>query len=133
IAEAWYRLPNPADGAEAFTLAAARPQWRMAHPRAGELVLVAKPNHAFSDPFAPAAAGLLGQHGAPAQADIPIVVTGGTTVRPATTCDDPSTSAANPDMGARVAWLLDLRRPRRIDGTAVPRDLAGRVLREAFE
>jgi hypothetical protein len=134
IAEAWYRLPNDADGGEAFTLASTHPDWRMNHPRAGDLVLVAKPQHHFNDPFRPHAAAYRGMHGAPQQARIPLLVTGGHPLVRSQVLGPgaPISTPANPDIGVTAAWLLDVRMPRTTSGKPVPADLAGRVLREAF-
>lgn len=134
VAEAWYREPNARDGGDAFTLASARPEWRLAHPRAGDLVVVARPGHHFVDPFSAAGAGLLGNHGGPEQTTIPILVAGGDPrIRAqvvAPSGDVPQ--AANPDIGATVAWLLDVPMPRTVGGAAVRPAFAGRVLHEAF-
>jgi arylsulfatase A-like enzyme len=134
IAEAWYRRPNAADGGEQFTEARARPEWRMDHARGGDLVLVAKRGFTFSDPYSPSTAAMVGMHGGPETMRIPIVVTGGwprlKNGRAADGGDQPT--AANPDIGATALWLLGVRAPRLLRGGAVPPDLAGRVLREAF-
>jgi len=134
IAEAWYRLPNPTDGGDATTLARAHPDWHLDQPQAGDLLLVARPHCQFSDPFDPASAALLGNHGGPGQQDIPLIVTGGdprirAQVIPAVSSNTPATTA---DIGATVLWLLNLRPTRTISGAPVPEALAGRVLREAF-
>jgi len=134
IAEAWYRLPNPADGGDANTLARVHPDWRLAHPLAGELVLVAAPNCFFADPFSPHLGGLAGEHGGPGQRAIAILVTGGDPrLRPAASGDTTGRTAANPDLGQTAAWLLGVRQPRFVNGGAVEEHLRGRVLREAFE
>jgi arylsulfatase A-like enzyme len=134
IAEAWYRLPNPADGGDAYTLSHVHPDWRLAHPRAGELVLVALPHCFFADPYTPHLGGLAGDHGGPAQREITILVTGGDPrlrrAPPEPTDDRP---AANPDLGQTAAWLLGVRPPRYENGRPVSDELRGRVLREAFE
>jgi type I phosphodiesterase/nucleotide pyrophosphatase len=135
IAEAWYRLPNPADGDDAFTLDHVHPDWRLTHPRVGELILVAQPHYSFGDPYTPHILGLAGDHGAPGQSHIPILITGGDK-RIRTQTVDPEGSipqAANPDIGATAAWLLGVRMPRTLAGKPVPPALAGRVLREAFQ
>src|SRR5262249_42505881 len=105
IAEAWYRLPNPADGDDAFTLEHAHPGWRLAHPRVGELVLVAQPHFTFSDPYSPHILGLVGDHGGPGQSHIPILITGGDPRIRSQTVDPagPIVQAANPDIGATAA------------------------------
>ena len=41
VIEAWYRLPNAADGGTAHTLGAARPEWGLDDARAGDLVIAA--------------------------------------------------------------------------------------------
>ena len=134
IAEAWYRVPNPSDGGDVTTLARAHPDWRLDHPQAGDLVLVARRHCHFGDPFEPATAGLLGNHGGPEQEAIPLVISGGDPrIRAQTIAVDPSgVPATNADIGATVLWLLHLRPTRMITGAPVPEALAGRVLREAF-
>jgi hypothetical protein len=134
IAEAWYRLPNPADGGERYTVARAHPEWHADHPRMGELVLVARPGYAFVDPFSAHAAGLSGMHGGPDTMHIPIIVTGGDPRLRAQVVpvDGPIPQASNPDVGATAAALLGVRRTRLVNGGAIPAELAGRVLREAF-
>ena len=134
IAEAWYRLPNPADGGDANMLARVHPDWRLAHPLAGELVLVAAPNYFFADPFSPHLGGLAGEHGGPGQRAIAILVTGGDPrLRPATRGETNDRTAANPDLGQTAAWVLGVRPPRFVSGGAVEERLRGRILREAFE
>ena len=133
IAEAWYRLPNPSDGGDANTLAHAHPEWHLEHPRAGELILRAKPNYHFGDPFSPHLGGIEGNHGGPDEAHIPIIVTGGDPrIRSQVVEGNATTTAANPDLGATAAWLLGVRMPRMVSGQEVPKELAGRVLHEAF-
>jgi hypothetical protein len=135
VIEAWYRVPNPADGGDQTTLRHAHPDWRLDHPRVGDLILVAAPGHHFIDPFSNWAAAMSGTHGGPDVQRIPIVITGG---HPRLArggrieADGGARSAANPDLGATAAWLLDLPRPRTIGGKAVPPASQGRVLREAF-
>ena len=134
IAEAWYRIPNPADGGDATTLATVHPDWRMDNPRLGEIVLVAKPHHQFVDPFSTRLASFVGMHGGPDTARIPVILTGGwprLRTREVTEADGVA-PAANPDLGVTAAWLLGVRAPRLIHGAPVPLLLAGRVLREAF-
>jgi hypothetical protein len=134
IDEAWYRLPNPADGGDAHLLERAHPDWRMGHPRAGELLLLARPGHYFADPFSPSTTPIRGNHGGPDTARIPILLTGGHpwlrahVVAPG----GPVAQAENPDLGVTAAWLLGVRAPRTLEGKPVPRALAGRVLAEAF-
>jgi hypothetical protein len=135
IAEAWYRLPNTEDGGDTYTLSRAHPDWRLDNPRAGELVLVAVPHCFFADPFSPHLGGLAGEHGGPAQRTIAILLTGGDPrLRLAAAFHEADhRAAANPDLGQTAAWLLGVRSTRFVRGGAVPDDLRGRVLREAFE
>ena len=134
IAEAWYRLPNAADGGAETTVGHAHPEWHLDDPQAGDLVLVARPHCDFGDPFDPATAGLLGNHGGPDTENIPIVVSGGDPrVRSQIiSADAAAVPATNPDIGATALWLLNLRPTRLLSGAPVPEALAGRVLREAF-
>jgi predicted AlkP superfamily pyrophosphatase or phosphodiesterase len=134
VAEAWYRLPNPADFGNDATLAHAHPDWHLDDPQAGELVLVARPHCHFGDPFDPSTAGLLGNHGGAETQDIPLIIAGGDPrVRAQIIAGDARTPpVTNPDIGATVLWLLDLRPTRTLSGAPVPDALAGHVLREAF-
>ena len=133
ITAAWYRLPNPADGGDAFTVSQVHPEWRLAHPRAGELFVVANANYKFVDPST--SLQLVGDHGGPEQSYIPILIAGGDPRirKQVLSSGGAFPPAENPDLGATVAWLLGVRMPRMIGGAAVPQQLAGRVLREAFE
>jgi len=135
VAEALYRLPNPVDGGSATTVTTVHPDWRFEHPQVGELVVVAQPNCQFGDPFEPSTAGVLGNHGGAEQRAIPMIVAGGDPRVRAQVIDsagDATPAAANPDIGATVLWLLDLRAPRTVSHEPVPAPFAGRVLREAF-
>jgi len=133
ITEAWYRLPNPLDGGDAFTVSRAHPEWRLAHPRAGELFVVANPNYKFVDPST--SLQLIGDHGGPEQSYVPIFVAGGEPRirKQVLSSGGALPPAENPDLGATAAWLLGVRMPRMIGGAEIPQQLAGRVLREAFE
>jgi hypothetical protein len=134
IAEAWYRLPNPADGGDAATVARAHPDWHLDLPQAGDLLLIAHAHCQFDDPFEPAVAGLLANHGGAETQDIPLIISGGDPrIRAQIIAADPAAApATNPDIGATALWLLDLRPVRMISGAPVPDALAGRVLHEAF-
>ncbi len=131
IEEALYRQPNPTDGGAEHTLANAHPDWRFAHPRSGELVLVAKTGYFFNDPYTPSAGGMRGSHGGPGQITIPIVITGGYEKIRGQVVEG-ETQAENPDLGATAAWLLGIRQPARVTGEAVSAKGRGRVLSEAF-
>src|SRR5262249_4603574 len=125
-----------ADGDDAFTVDRAHPAWRLTHPHAGELILVARPNCFFADPFSPRLGGIAGDHGGPQQSTISMLITGGDTHlrrRPDGAGPEPSPPAGNADIGVTAAWILGVRRPRRVDGHAVSPELSGRPLREAFE
>jgi arylsulfatase A-like enzyme len=105
--------------------------WRLGHPRAGDLILVAKPGYHFVDPFSRRMAGLAGNHGGPNERAIPIVVAGG---HPALRAGAAQVAghAENPDIGRTVLQLLRLRGPNGRDGKPVPDGLSGRVLSEAL-
>ena len=131
IEEALYRLAHPQDGGEKYCLDTVHPDWRLSHPRAGELILIARPGHHFNDPFSPRAAGLRGNHGSPHERHIPIVITGGYPKLKAQIVQA-GEQAENPDLGLTALWLLGLREPRYVNGKPVPEVLQGRVLSEAF-
>jgi hypothetical protein len=118
-------------GIGAPTLAEAHAEWRLDHPRAGELLVLARPGHHFADPFRARAVALRGQHGSPAEQPIPILVTGGYPLLRAH--DQPTRAGAdNADLGATVLSLLGLGEPRFVGGEPIPRRLTGRMLSEAF-
>jgi arylsulfatase A-like enzyme len=107
-------------------LASAHPDWHLDHQRTGELLLVAAPGYEFVDPFDPVDAGLLGNHGGPAERSVPLVVAGGYTgLRHA----PPGTPGpALVDVAPTIAALLGLRLPRRLDGAPLAAELAGHPL-----
>ena len=116
-------------------MARAHPDWHLDHPQAGELVLIARAHCHFGDPFEPATAGLLANHGSAETQDIPLIISGGDPRIRAQIIAANSAAAApatNPDIGATVLWLLGLRPTHMLSGAPVPELLAGRVLREAF-
>lgn len=118
VAEAYYVRPNPVDGGDRFTLARARPEWHLDHPRAGDLVVVAERGHAFAEPT-PLHNPLQGNHGHPPTLRSLGVITGGWPgLRPGR-----GGSMTNADVAPTVAWLLRL---------PPPAQATGRVLREAF-
>jgi hypothetical protein len=127
VAEVISRFP----GIGVATLAEAHPEWRLDHPRSGELLVVARSGHHFVDPFRASVAAYLGQHGSPAEQPIPILVTGGYPLL--RRHDRPVLARAdNADLGATVLELLGLGRPRFVGGEPIPRRLTGRVLSEVF-
>ena len=75
------------------------------------------------DPFDPAEASLLGNHGGPGELTVPLVVSGGYAgLRPA------RPGAPVPmlvDVAPTIATLLGLRLPRRLDGTPLAAELVG--------
>ena len=109
---------------------AEHPDWRIGHPRSGDLLAVASPGHHFDDPSSAWAASLLGQHGGPDERPVPMLVAGGhPALRPGTRrVDEP---ADNADVGATILALLGFS-PRTTDGLPVGAALRGRILREAF-
>jgi hypothetical protein len=131
IAEALYRLPQPADGGGEHGIDAAHPDWRLSHPRAGEIILIAKPGYVFADPYYPSAAGIRGSHGGLAEVEVPILITGGHP-RIRSQVVESGRQAENPDLGATAFWLRGLGEPRFLDGRPVPERLRGRALSEAF-
>ena len=104
-------------------LVSAHPDWHLSHERTGELLLVASPGYEFVDPFDPAEASLLGNHGGPGELTVPLVVSGGYAgLRPA------RPGAPVPmlvDVAPTIATLLGLRLPRRLDGTPLAAELVG--------
>jgi predicted AlkP superfamily pyrophosphatase or phosphodiesterase len=132
IKEAWYRLPNPEDNGDKYTLAKVHPDWYLNHYRSGELFLVAQPGYQFSDPFSRRRAALKGSHGGPNECQIPIIITGGyeeirDQIMPA------NYKASTPDLGTTIAWLLHLPLPQKLNNSPIPQYLRGRVLLEAFQ
>jgi hypothetical protein len=123
------RLPWSA--AEASPPAPLPPDWKLNHPRAGDLILVAKPGHHFIDPFSRRLVAFAGNHGGPSERAIPILVAGG---HPAlrTGVARLAEHAENPDVGKTVLKLLGLRGPNGRDGRPIPENLSGRILSEAL-
>lgn len=118
VAEVVARLPVPS----VSTLAAVHPDWRLAHQRAGELVLVAQPGWQFIEEDE---VRLRGNHGGPGERTIPLAVLGGHPAAARIGLDGQPTLA---DVGATVAELLGIRRGRLTTGEAVPDAARGRSL-----
>ena len=117
MAEVLARLP----GTPATLLDTAHADWRLAHQRVGELLLVAAPGYQFADGTEP---GLPGNHGRPEDSEVPLFVTGGS---PAiVSAPSGSEPPALVDVAPTIARLLGLRLPRRADGTALAAADAGR-------
>src|SRR5262249_5634867 len=129
VASVMTRLPW--DASETSPPEPMPPEWKLDHPRAGDVILIAKPGHHFVDPFSRRIAGLAGNHGGPLERPIPILVAGG---HPALRAGAARVAehAENPDIGRTVLELLGLRRPNGRDGMPVPDALCGRVLSEAL-
>src|SRR5262249_50791304 len=122
VSEVLARLP--VDGVTG--LASAHPDWHLGHERTGDLLLVAAPGYEFVDPFDPVDAGLLGNHGAPGEQPVPLVVSGGF---PGLRHAAPGTPApALVDIAPTIATLLGLRLPHRLDGSPLAAELVGRPL-----
>lgn len=132
VAEAFYRLPNIADGGDKYTLIKAYPQWHLNHARNGEIFLIARPGYHFCDPFSRLRAAFKGSHGGPTEVFIPIIITGGYNRIKDQIIEAPKT-AYTPDLGATAAWLLHLRQSRKLNGSNIADELRGRILSEAFE
>jgi len=103
--------PNPLDGGDAALLGRVHPEWRLAQERSGDLLLVAAPGYVLADADE---ARLLGNHGAPGELDVPVVVVGDAE-RPAGGCGRPRAA----DVGATLFGCLGLRPSRRLDGAEV--------------
>jgi hypothetical protein len=105
--------------------------WKLDDPRAGDLILVAKPGHHFVDPFSRRSAEFAGNHGGPLERPIPMLVAGG---HPALRAGAARVAghAEIPDIGRTVLELLELRRPNGREGKPVPESLCGRILNEAL-
>jgi predicted AlkP superfamily pyrophosphatase or phosphodiesterase len=130
VSEALYREPNPADGGAANTLDAVHPAWRLARPRAGDLVVTHAAGGAFSDPLNP----LAGNHGGPQTRDNFMALIGPASMVQQTTppgeaapgFDDTERNpdqAENVDVAPTVARLL---------GFVAPSDSQGRILGEGL-
>ena len=130
VSEALYRESNPADGGAANTLDAVHPNWSLAGPRTGDLVVTHVPGGAFNDPINP----LTGNHGGPQTRDNFMAVFGPASMvqqrRPPGEAvpgfDDTGRNpdqSENVDVAPTVARLLGLR---------APRDSQGRVLGESL-
>jgi predicted AlkP superfamily pyrophosphatase or phosphodiesterase len=131
VEEVLYRLANQQDGEERYCFDTVYTDWRLSHPRVGEMILVARSGYYFNDPFRPGIARWRGYHGSMREQQIPIVITGGYAKIQAQVLQE-GEKAANPDLGMTAAWLLGLREPRYVSGEPVPDILQGRVLSEAF-
>jgi len=126
VAEVLARVP--VEGVTA--LATAHPDWRLDHQRTGDLLLVAAPGYQFFDPPDPEGPPLRGNHGAPAERHVPLVVTGGWEGLRAA----PRVAEGPPivDVAPTIAVMLGIRGPRRLDGSEIPESDAGRPIAAAL-
>lgn len=123
IEEALYRRPNPADHGAAHTVAGNHPDWHLDHERAGDLILVAKLGWQVVDGSA-VEAQLVGNHGGPAERDVPAIVLGGAAIGPGERCDDVRAA----DLGRTVQACLRLPETRHLEARPIPEPVRGRVL-----
>lgn len=98
------------------------PDWHLDTPRAGDLLVIAAPNHQF---VAADEIRLRGNHGSPREQAIPLAILGG---HPTTTVLKPTSETTLADVGATVAALLGVRPVQRTDGQAVPPTSTGKPL-----
>jgi arylsulfatase A-like enzyme len=112
VAEVVARLP--VDGVP--NLADVHAEWGLAHERAGDLLIVARPGFHFIDTADLVSGRFRGNHGSPREARVPLVIGGGALVSPLPVPASPPSSA---DVGATIAALLGLPPVRRFDGRAV--------------
>lgn len=122
VAEALYRESNSEDGGDAHVLARVHPDWRVAHPRAGDLLLVAASGYALAENGGDEVR-LRGNHGAPAERDVAVVAIGGG-VHATDRCDDVTAA----DLGRTMLDCLGLRDVARLDGAPIAADARGRKL-----
>src|SRR5207249_4772694 len=108
VAEVLARLPV----SDVPLLAGLHADWHLQHPRSGELLLVASPGYEFVDPFDPIVASMLGNHGGPGEAAVPLIVTGGSDRLTRAPTGTPEPRAV--DVAPTIAALLGLRAPRRM-------------------
>ena len=130
VDEALYRLPNPADGGAANTLAAVHPGWRIAGERTGDLFVTHRAGGAFTDPANP----LAGNHGGPLTSDSTFaVVSGGAQVRQQSLAGVVDPRFADTERNPGQAESVDIApTAMRLLGRRPPLDSEGRVLEEAF-
>jgi len=122
VAEIVSRLP----GLGVPMLDRTHPGWHLDHPRAGDLLLVAEPGYQFVDPWDPVDASLRGNHGGPETLAVPLAVTGGWPGLAAAPVGTPPPELV--DVAPTMAAILELRRPRRLDGAPVAPEDAGRPI-----
>ncbi len=123
IAEALYRAINREDEYYHHTLDHVHPDWHVTNVRSGDLLLIAAPGYTFAASDGDDAR-LLGNHGAPAETDVPVVALGGGVVA-GDRCDDVHAA----DVGRTLLACLGLRDVARLDHGPIAAEGQGRVLR----
>jgi arylsulfatase A-like enzyme len=101
--------------------------WHGHHPRAGALLLMARPGYAFVDGPSDPVRFFRGNHGAATERFVPLLVTGG---HPALRKAPAGVRPSSVDVAPTIARLLTVHPPRRLDGTPPPPGSTGRVLEE---
>jgi predicted AlkP superfamily pyrophosphatase or phosphodiesterase len=129
VDEALYRLPNPVDGGDRFTLDAVHPGWHIAGERTGDLLVTAKTMQSFGEPVNP----LNGNHGAPQTLDHAFaIVSGGGQVRQQALAGRQAARFDDTLLNPRQAEQVDIAPTvMALFGQAPPADNQGRVLTEA--
>jgi ectonucleotide pyrophosphatase/phosphodiesterase family member 5 len=112
VAEVVARLP--VDGVPA--VADVHADWGLAHERAGDLLLIARPGFHFIESDDAVSSFFRGNHGSPREAAVPLVIAGGALARKP---ESPSSPPSGADVGATIAALLGLPAPKRFDGAPV--------------
>ena len=122
VAEALYRAFNREDDWYDHMIDHVHPDWHVVNVRTGDLLLVTAPGYTFAASDGEDA-HLRGNHGAPAETDVPVVALGG--VASGDHCDDIHAA----DVGRTVLGCLGLPDVARLDGGPIPPQSQGRVLR----
>jgi len=103
--------------------------WHVRHPRAGDLLLMARPGYGFVDGPSDPVRSFRGNHGASAERFVPLFVAGG---HPALRKAPATVRPSSVDVAPTIARLLGLEPPRRVDGGQIPPNSAGRAIEELF-
>ena len=99
-------------------------EYHVAHPRAGQLLLLSAPGRALVQGPEDMARLMIGNHGGIAEQRVPMIILGGhVDLRPLA-----SEVASLVDVVPTVAAIFNVRVPRRLDGRALPPGSAGRAL-----
>ena len=136
VVDALYRLPNPLDDGDRFTVDRVHPEWHLGGTaRIGELLVTGTEDYQIAATLFDDDNAVPGHHGHPSDRHVPfIIASGGTFVRDQSIApsgeiaegDDTGAlpeQAENVDIAPTVAWLL---------GIDPPRQNQGRRLAEAF-